>query len=231
MPTASPRRILKLAPSSTVFWPKRFLTLRSSMRTSASPSSSSSAPPVAGRVESTIAGRTCAHAPPLGSRRGQSTPRAPLETPSAPLRHVLGAGPATEPAKQRVPTAAHAIFTPDGVTTAVAVGPFATPKREHVTPAVLASQEATSALSASTASGRDEIGSSDNQSPDFQHIPPKVVLGAEGSFRMLLRRRVGGHNCGRASGALREARAGNLAGCSLKVLRSCVTSTLLRLQW
>ena len=52
IPTASPRRILKLAPSSTVFFPKDFFTPRSSMSTSASSSASSSAAPAerVGRV-------------------------------------------------------------------------------------------------------------------------------------------------------------------------------------
>lgn len=61
IPTASPRRILKLAPSRTVFFPKDFFTPRSSMRTSASSSASSSAAPAERVGESAIA---------RGGRRG-----------------------------------------------------------------------------------------------------------------------------------------------------------------
>ena len=87
IPTASPRRILKLAPSRTVFFPKDFFTPRSSMSTSASSSASSSAAPAERVGESAIA-----HGGRRGTRRDleAAVPRVESSAPKRRLR--LGSG-------------------------------------------------------------------------------------------------------------------------------------------
>eukprot|EP00982_Pelagococcus_subviridis_P009343 30918-Pelagococcus_subviridis.AAC.58 len=83
IPTASPRRILKLAPSRTTFLPNFFFTFLSSIRTS--PNSSSPAPPATFVPGSASARRT------MPRRRSRDEPIGPARSDPPPLPPRLSA--------------------------------------------------------------------------------------------------------------------------------------------